>query len=147
MLPARTWGRLVAGGLVFLGLGFRILPLVQGRDLLIRQPTEDGYLMLAIARNIALGLGMTTAAGTMPTNGVQPLATGIDTVMFWLARGDKTAGVALVMALSVVIAGLSLLAVYRLGCALFRRPAGTAGRSPRWRPPPGSPRRSSSNTR
>lgn len=123
--PARTWSRLVAGGLVVLGLGFRILPLVQGRELLIRQPTEDGYLMLAIARNMALGLGMTTAAGTMPTNGVQPLATGIDAIAFWLARGDKTAGVALVMALSVVIAGLSLLAVYRLGCALFRgRPGG-----------------------
>jgi Dolichyl-phosphate-mannose-protein mannosyltransferase len=119
-LPTTAFSRLLTGGLVVLGFGVRILPLVQGRELLIRQPTEDGYLMLAVARNMALGLGMSTAAGTMPTNGVQPLATGIDAIAFLLAGGDKTAGVALVMALSVLIAGLSLLAVYRLGCAIFK---------------------------
>jgi hypothetical protein len=119
-LPTTALSRLLAGGLIILGFGVRILPLVQGRELLIRQPTEDGYLMLTVARNMALGLGMSTAAGTMPTNGVQPLATGIDTVAFLLAGGDKTVGVALVMALSVLIAALSLLAVYRLGCAIFQ---------------------------
>lgn len=122
---APGWLRLVSGALVTLGFVVRLLPLVQGRDLLLRQPTEDGYLMLTVARNIALGLGMTTAAGTIPTNGVQPLATGIYAVAFSLARGDKTAGVAWVMALSLLIAGLSLWAVYRLGCALFAgRPNG-----------------------
>ena len=120
-----AWTRLVAGGLVVVGFVVRILPLVQGRDLLVRQPTEDGYLMLTVARNMAIGLGMSTAAGTMPTNGVQPLATLIDALAFLVARGDKTAGVALVMALSILIAGLSLLAVYRLGCALLAgRPDG-----------------------
>lgn len=117
--PTSLWSRVVTGGLVLIGLGARVLPLVQGRELLIRQPTEDGYLMLAIARNIALGMGMTTAAGTIPTNGVQPLATGLYAGAFALAGGDKTVGVAWVMALSVLIAGLSLLTVYRLGCALF----------------------------
>jgi hypothetical protein len=122
---ARGWLRLSSGALVLLGVVVRVLPLVQGRDLLIRQPTEDGYLMLTVARNMAIGLGMTTAAGTIPTNGVQPLATGLYAVAFWLAGGDKTAGIAWVMALSVLIAGLSLWAVYRLGCALFTgRPNG-----------------------
>jgi hypothetical protein len=117
--PARAWPRLVSGALVVLGFVVRLLPLVQGRELLIRQPTEDGYLMLTVARNMAIGLGMTTAAGTMPTNGVQPLATGIYTLGFLFAGGDKTGGVAWAMAFSVLIAGLSLWAVYRLGCALF----------------------------
>ena len=45
---------------------------------MLRQwPTEDGYLMLTIARNMALGNGMSTADGELPTNGTQPLATTI----------------------------------------------------------------------
>ena len=123
--PIRAWPRLVSAALVVLGFVVRLLPLVQGRDLLVRQPTEDGYLMLTVARNMAIGLGMTTAAGTIPTNGVQPLATGIYAVGFVFAGGDKTAGVAWAMAFSILIAGLSLWAVYRLGCALFAgRPNG-----------------------
>lgn len=100
--------------LITTGVLVRLLPLVQGARLLVRQPTEDGYLMLTVARNMAIGLGMSSAAGTMPTNGVQPLSAFIDAFCFLLAGGDKIRGVGLVMALSVVVAVLSLVAVHRL---------------------------------
>jgi hypothetical protein len=105
--------------LIAVGFVARVLPLTQGPYLLLRQPTEDGFLMLTVARNIALGLGMSTAQGTIPTNGVQPLSTLLDAICFALAGGDRTVGVALVMALSVLIAGASLVAMIRLGALLF----------------------------
>ena len=58
--------------LALLAIGFisRVLPLLDQDGRVIRQfPTEDGYLMLTIARNMALGHGMSTAGGTIPTNG------------------------------------------------------------------------------
>jgi hypothetical protein len=45
--------------------------------------------MLTIARNIAEGHGMSTANGTIPTNGTQPLVTFILAGIFYLAGGDK----------------------------------------------------------
>lgn len=73
-LGALIWGVLV-----------RIAPLfdVDGR-LLQQWPTEDGYLTLTIARNIARGHGFSVAEGTIPTNGTQPLATLLYSFGFWL---------------------------------------------------------------
>jgi hypothetical protein len=121
--PARLLPRpilvAVVLGLLGVGLAVRVLPLAQGRDLLLRQPSEDGYLMLTVARNMAVGLGMSTAAGTIPTNGVQPLATGLFAAGFFVARGDKTVGVAWVMWLSVLISLAAAWAVFRLGRVVF----------------------------
>jgi hypothetical protein len=86
-------------------------------------PTEDGYLMLQVARNLATGSGLSTAAGTIPTNGVQPLATFLWAGAFWLVQGDKTAGVALVLALEIALSGLAAFAILRLGRTLFRASA------------------------
>jgi hypothetical protein len=111
----------LTGLLLMVGFLVRLLPLVQGRALLMRQPSEDGYLMLTAARYMALGLGLSTADGTIPTNGVQPLAAFIDVLCFVLARGDRTIGVALVMALSLLVSLLALVAVYRLAVLVFAR--------------------------
>ncbi len=54
--------------------------------------TEDGYLMLTIARNMAIGLGMSVSEGTIHSNGVQPLATFLFTLPYLLTGGDKVAG-------------------------------------------------------
>jgi hypothetical protein len=93
-----------AAGLFVVGLFSRIAPLLQGTDTILRQPTEDGYLLLTVARNIALGLGMSTAGGEVPTNGIQPLITFLFAGGYWLVEGDKTAGVLLAMLLSTLIA-------------------------------------------
>lgn len=66
--------------------------------------TEDGYLMQTVARNLALGLGMSTAEGTIPTNGVQPLATLLFALLHAIAGGDKTEGIVLVTLVSAFIA-------------------------------------------
>lgn len=82
-------------------------------------PSEDGYLMLTVARNIALGSGMTSAAGTLPTNGVQPLVTLLQASAFWLVDGDRVAGVRLLLVLYASVAALTALLIYRLGLRLL----------------------------
>lgn len=72
------------------GLAYRLYPIVMGQPALSEAfMTEDGYLMLTVARNMALGLGMTVSDGTIPTNGVQPLATLLFTIPYLLTGGDK----------------------------------------------------------
>ena len=112
-VPATT--RAAALALVALGFGVRLLGIFGGQARLFQQwPTEDGYLMLTVARNLSLGLGMSTAEGTLPTNGVQPLATLLWAGCFAIVGGDKAAGVRLVLLLSTALAALGGWAVYRL---------------------------------
>ncbi|NGQ92218.1 hypothetical protein G5V65_15075 [Rhodobacter sp. HX-7-19] len=79
----------IYAGLI-LGLVYRLFPIVAGQPYLSQFfMTEDGYLMLTVARNMAIGLGMSVSDGTIPTNGVQPLATFLFAVPYWLTGGDK----------------------------------------------------------
>ena len=108
--------------LAMLGLTSRCAPFLDHGGRLLRQfPSEDGYLMLTIARNVALGLGMSTASGTIPTNGIQPLATYLWALCFELAGTEREAGVALVLALQVVIACAAAVFLYALGRRVFAR--------------------------
>ena len=96
---------LIAGCLVVIGLCARVAPLLDPEGRGLRQfPTEDGYLMLTVARNLALGLGMSTAAGEIPTNGVQPLATFVYAAGFRAVNGDRVAGVLVAQWLQVALA-------------------------------------------
>ena len=102
--------------LIALGLVARAVPLfdLQGRNL--RQfPSEDGYLMLTIARNIALGHGMSIAEGTIPTNGAQPFVAYVYALAFWLVGGDKAWGVLLVQIFQIAIALAATLVLHRVG--------------------------------
>jgi hypothetical protein len=81
-------------------------------------PTEDGYLMLTVARNMALGLGMSSAAGTIPTNGVQPLAAFVQALCFRLVDGDRAAGIRVLLVVYTLVAALTAYLVYRLGLRL-----------------------------
>jgi hypothetical protein len=63
--------------------------------------TEDGFYSLAVARNIARGLGM-TADGIHPTNGFQPLFTMIEAVCYRLSMHGSVA-IRLVTAISWVV--------------------------------------------
>ncbi len=66
--------------------------------------SEDGYLMLTVARNLADGRGLSTAAGTIPTNGVQPLVTFVWAGVHAVTADDGAAlrGVVLIELLTAV---------------------------------------------
>jgi len=117
--------RWLAGSLLVLGAAARIAPFFDHAGRLLRQfPTEDGYLMLTIARNMALGHGMSIAEGTIASNGVQPLATLLWAACFALVGGDRTSGIALVLALEVTIAVGAAWLLFRLGRRVLGELAG-----------------------
>lgn len=94
--------------LVLIGVAARLLPLIDLDSRLFWQyVTEDGYLLQTVARNIALGLGMSTAEGTIPTNGVQPLVTFLFAALHFVAGGSKSAGIVLVTLFSTIVAAVS----------------------------------------
>lgn len=88
---------------VISALAFRLYPLVAGQPWLSEFfMTEDGYLMLTVARNMAIGLGMSVSEGTIATNGVQPMATFLFAFAYWLIDGDKVGGLVGVTVISVL---------------------------------------------
>lgn len=92
---------------------YRLYPVFLGPSVLREAfMTEDGYLMLTIARNMAIGLGMSVSDGTIASNGVQPLATFIFAVPYVLTDGDKVLGIAGVQIISAVIAVAGIFAVH-----------------------------------
>ncbi len=113
--PTTRLGFAFAWVLIAVGFLARVIPLFPTDRLLQQFPTEDGYMMLTVSRNIGLGLGMSTAGGTLPTNGVQPLATYLYTLGYVLFGGDKTAGVAVALFLQLVIACIAAWLLYVLG--------------------------------
>lgn len=114
------WLRVFVMALLAVGFCSRIAPLFdQGGRRLRQFPTEDGYLMLTIARNISLGHGMSVSEGTVPTNGTQPLITFLWAGCFSLAGGAKEVGVLLVLVSSVLISVLAAWWLYKLGRELL----------------------------
>ncbi|WP_448561305.1 hypothetical protein [Trichothermofontia sp.] len=111
----------VAASLMTIGLISRLAPLFSPSRRLNQFPTEDGYLMLTIARNIGLGHGMSTADGTIPTNGTQPLFTLIQSVGFWLVGGDKTAGVVIALVLQVLFSLAAATLLFLLAASVLRQ--------------------------
>lgn len=112
--------------MLVLGIGIRIAPQLMGAERFLQHyPSEDGYLMLTIARNLALGLGMSTADGTLPTNGTQPLTTFVWAAGFWLVDGDKVLGVAIALWLQFFAVLAATWLLWRLGrIVLAGTPAG-----------------------
>jgi hypothetical protein len=118
--PSALAIRVIAGCLVAIGLCARVAPLLDPAGRGLRQfPTEDGYLMLTVARNMALGLGMSTAGGELPTNGVQPLATFLYAAGFGVVGGDRVAGVLIAQWLQLAIACAAGLLLWRTGRRLL----------------------------
>jgi len=116
-LSPQSWQWIRRIGLALLAIGgiSRILPLFDQAGRLFRQfPTEDGYLMLTIARNIALGNGPSISDGTILTNGTQPLVTLLWAACFWLADGDRYWGVWLMSVCEIAIAFVAAYALVRL---------------------------------
>ena len=82
--------------------------------------SEDGYLMQTIARNMATGLGMSTAKGTMPTNGVQPLATFLYAGLHALAGGSKMLAIGYVTVFATAVSAAAAWVFWRLGQSVLR---------------------------
>lgn len=109
------WVQKLAGVLFAIGLVARLAPLTNVGGRILRQfPTEDGYLMLTIARNLAIGNGMTVSDGTIATNGTQPLATLIWSVVFWIFGGSRTPSVLVIQMLQVGFAMGTAYALHKL---------------------------------
>lgn len=113
-----------------MGLFVRVAPLLEGGDatvpegrLLSQWPTEDGYFMLTMGRNVGLGNGLSVAGGEMPTNGTQPLTTFVWALGYALVGGDRLLGVLFAQLLQLLAAGGAAYLLYRLGQrALAGRP-------------------------
>lgn len=98
----------------------RVLPLFDPQGRALRQfASEDGYLMLTIARNLAIGNGFSVENGETATNGTQPLMTLVYAGLFWLVGGDKVWGVVLVQALGLVVALAGAWLLYRIGASFL----------------------------
>ncbi|MBK7875223.1 MAG: hypothetical protein IPJ77_05660 [Planctomycetes bacterium] len=124
---SRAWS-LVAWTLLAAAFLVRVLPFLEPSTRLLRQyPTEDGYLMLTIGRNLALGNGMSTAEGTIPTNGTQPLATFLYAAGYALFDGGKVAGVAFALVLQVLAGLATVFALHRLARRLLASEGERAG--------------------
>ncbi|MBC8426927.1 hypothetical protein H8E07_22660 [bacterium] len=118
--PGLAWIQTCSVALLLTGLVSRIAPLFDHGGRLMRQfPTEDGFLMMTVARNLALGHGLTSSAGAIPTNGVQPLFTFVQSLVFLVVIGDKRDGVLLVMVLHIVLALLGAWLIHRLAGRLL----------------------------
>ncbi|MGB7243174.1 MAG: hypothetical protein WBC93_13940 [Sulfitobacter sp.] len=110
-LSEKFFVRIVALTIV-IGLLYRLFPIVTGQPNLSQFfVTEDGYLMLTVARNMAIGLGMSVSEGTIATNGVQPLATYLFSVPYLITGGDKVSSLIGILAIS---AALSLGGVFAI---------------------------------
>jgi hypothetical protein len=106
--------RFLLGAMFLLGFLGRALPLLDPGRVFTQWATEDGYLTLTIARNLALGRGMTVSGGEVETNGTQPLATFVYALGFYAAGGDRWWGVLLAHVYQLVIFAVAAWLLWRL---------------------------------
>jgi hypothetical protein len=108
-------------GAVVVALLYRVFPIVTGQPHLSQFfVTEDGYLMLTVARNMAIGLGMSVSDGTIPTNGVQPLATFLFTIPYLVTGGDKVTSLIGIHLIAAAAALGGLFAVHAFAARVLR---------------------------
>ena len=111
----------LAIALIIIGFLSRLSPILDIEHHIFWQfMTEDGYLMQTIARNMALGLGMSTAEGTLPTNGVQPLATLAYALLHYIADGSKQLGILYLTVFSALVALVASWLLKGLAITLFK---------------------------
>lgn len=102
------------------GVVYRLLPLGLGPDAVAQFfITEDGYLMLTVARNLALGNGLSVSEATIATNGIQPLATFLYAIPYMVTGGDKVSSLYGIIAIMTVLSTGAALAVVRFSSAIF----------------------------
>ena len=96
--------------LLVLGLLYRLWPIVAGMPALANfYMTEDGYLMLTVSRNMAIGNGMSVSDGTIATNGVQPLIAFLFAIPYMITGGDKVTSL---VGVHIIAAAAAFLAIF-----------------------------------
>lgn len=119
MISERSIVVFVWASLVF-GVAYRLLPLFSGPEAVSQFfITEDGYLMLTVARNLALGNGLSVSDATIATNGIQPLATFLYSIPYMLTGGDKVSSLYGIVAIMTVLSTGAAFAVSRFAGAVF----------------------------
>lgn len=121
-----TLFRALIGTLYAFGGIARVIPLLDSARRMQQWPTEDGYFMLTMGRNVALGRGLSVAGGEMPTNGTQPLTTFVWALGYAIVGPEREPGVVFAQVLQLVAAGLCAWGIYRLALRVL-------GREERWR--------------
>src|SRR4030095_357231 len=81
---------------------------------------DDGYYVLAIARRIGLGQGV-TYDGTTLTNGFQPLWVFLCAPLFWLSDGERLSGVRYVLVFHWLLYALGALLTAALAERVFAK--------------------------
>ena len=120
-MAEKTLFRILMAVLV-LGTIYRLFPIVTGQPQLSQFfMSEDGYLMLTVARNMALGLGMSVSDGSITTNGVQPLATFLFAIPYVVTGGDKVSSLIGIHLISALIALSGAFAVRSFAARVFER--------------------------
>lgn len=113
MTPTRALTLSCFAALIF-GLCYRMIPVFGSeRTLASLFLTEDGYLLLTVSRNMAIGNGITVSDGTIWTNGFQPLITFLFTIPYLLTGGDKVAGLFGVTLIQIAISIAAAFAIRR----------------------------------
>ncbi|MDM8568412.1 glycosyltransferase family 39 protein [Thiotrichales bacterium HSG1] len=120
MISQRRSFILLIAILMLIGGIVRLIPL-SSQERMLNSVSEDGYLMMTIARNMALGHGMSTANGTIPTNGTQPLTTGLWAISYWLVDGDKIQGIIIIILIQFIIATLAALLIWQGGKRILHK--------------------------
>jgi hypothetical protein len=105
--------------LIFIGVVTRLEPL-QNEQRMLKSISEDGYLMMTIARNMAIGSGMSIADGTIPTNGTQPLTTFLWASAYWLEGGDKVKSIVWIILMQFLFATGTAFLLWRLGIQILQ---------------------------
>jgi len=106
--------RLLLATLIVVGIGIRAAPLLDQDGRLMNAPTDDGYLMLTIARNLATGKGFSVSDGITPTNGTQPLATLVDAGVFAVTGANRRIGIQVLLVIQLITACLAAIGLRRL---------------------------------
>ena len=105
--------------LLLVGTLVRLAPLTSERRT-VAAISEDGYLMLTVARNVALGRSLTIADGTIATNGVQPFVTFVWAGVHWLFASERLPALRAVVLVQFSVALLTAVLVAMLTRHAFR---------------------------
>ncbi len=111
-VPTLIW--LLFALLMSVGFVARTVPLLDDQRMMEQWPTEDGYFMLTMGRNVGIGRGLSVRGGDMPTNGTQPLTTFVWAAGYAMLGPERSAGVLFAQILQLIAGLFAAFVLFRL---------------------------------